>query len=122
MEYRRHTRCWNPREIVVEVGAMVYTSSTVRLLVFPRDDDALQSALEGIESTVGGWEHVTPDDLQRRLRRQYPAAVVRRQDPLGTLDGYVSAWYVYRDGSPTRARQVRAGLSLDPTVRRQRTS
>jgi hypothetical protein len=73
--------------------------STVQLLVFPRDDQALEARLTAIAAEVNGWEHVAPDDLQQRLRVFYPDAVVREQDPLGGLGGRPPAWYIYRDGS-----------------------
>jgi hypothetical protein len=74
--------------------------SNVQLLVFPRDDDTMQSRLARIAAEVGRWERVTPSYLEERLRAFYPGAVVRRQDRLGGLDGGPRAWYVYRDGSP----------------------
>jgi hypothetical protein len=79
---------------------MVARSSTVTLLLFPRDDDAFGSVLERIAAEVGDLKGVAPEQLQRRLRAHYPGAVVRAQDPLGGLDASRSAWYVYRDGSP----------------------
>jgi hypothetical protein len=78
-------------------------SSTVRLLVFPHDDQALESKLAGIASEVNGWDRVGPDYLQQRLRAFYPQVVVREQDPLGALAIRGSTWYVYRDGSPRRS-------------------
>lgn len=74
-------------------------SSTVQLLVFPRDDQALESTLAGIAAELDGWEHVAPDYLQQRLRAFYPDAIVREQDRLAGLGARRAAWYVYRDGS-----------------------
>jgi hypothetical protein len=73
--------------------------STIQLLVFPRDDRALESRLSEIATEANGWDHVAPDYLQQRLRAFYPNAVVRKQVPLGGLDGRPPAWYIYRDGS-----------------------
>ncbi len=74
-------------------------SSTIQLLVFPRDDEALDARLADI-GAEHGWERMAPADLQQRLRVFYPDAVVRERDPLGDLDARRPAWYVYRDGSP----------------------
>jgi hypothetical protein len=73
--------------------------STIQLLVFPRDDQALQARLVAIAAEVNGLEHLAPHDLQQRLRVFYPDVVVRQQDALGGLDGRPPAWYIYRDGS-----------------------
>jgi hypothetical protein len=61
------------------------------LVMNPRDDVhfvALAEAMvsDGVDS---------PRDLEARLRREYPDAVVRARE----LDGEaLSIWYVYRDG------------------------
>jgi hypothetical protein len=61
------------------------------LVVNPRDDThfvALAERLlaDGVRS---------PNDLQERLRQEYPDAVVRARE----LDGEAfTIWYVYRDG------------------------
>jgi hypothetical protein len=71
----------------------------VTLLPFPRDDDAFvrhaQLALEDVDSSP----EAAPAHLEALLRVDYPGAVVRRRDGLGSFDG-LEAWYVYRDGSP----------------------
>jgi hypothetical protein len=74
-------------------------SSSIQLHVFPRDDLALASLLEGIATETGGLERLAPEDLQERLRAVFPAAVVRSGEPLGALEGIRPSWYVYRDGS-----------------------
>ena len=79
-------------------------SSSIQLHVFPRDDNAFASLLEGIGTEAGGFEHIAPEDLQERLRTVYPAAVVRCGEPLGSLDGIPPSWYVYRDGSALGAK------------------
>ena len=74
-------------------------SSSIQLHLFPRDDPALASMLEGIATKAGGFERLAPEELQERLRAVYPAAVVRGGEPLGALDRTRPSWYVYRDGS-----------------------
>lgn len=61
------------------------------LVVNPRDDTPFVALAE---SLVADGVH-SPDELQERLRREYPEAVVRARE----LDGEAfTIWYVYRDG------------------------
>jgi hypothetical protein len=63
----------------------------ITLVLNPRDDPrfvalAKASVADGIDA---------PDELQARLRADYPGAIVRARE----LDGEAqSIWYVYRDG------------------------
>jgi hypothetical protein len=61
------------------------------LVVNPRDDSRFVALAEKL--VADGVR--SPDDLQQRLRREYPEAVVRARE----LDGEAfTIWYVYRDG------------------------
>ena len=61
------------------------------LVVNPRDDAPFVALAERL--AADGVR--TPDELQARLRQEYPDAVVRARE----LDGEaVTIWYVYRDG------------------------
>jgi hypothetical protein len=61
------------------------------LVVNPRDDMPFVALAEGL--VADGVR--TPKELQDRLRREYPEAVVRARE----LDGEAfTIWYVYRDG------------------------
>jgi hypothetical protein len=72
------------------------------LVVNPRDDSRFVALAEKL--VADGVR--SPDDLQQRLRPEYPEAVVRARE----LDGEAfTIWYVYRDGhwvsgSPERPR------------------
>lgn len=60
------------------------------LVVNPRDDSPFVALAEKLVADVH-----SPDELQERLRREYPQAVVRARE----LDGEAfTIWYVYRDG------------------------
>jgi hypothetical protein len=61
------------------------------LVVNPRDDTPFVTLAEGL--VADGVQ--TPNELQHRLRQEYPEAVVRARE----LDGEsFTIWYVYRDG------------------------
>jgi hypothetical protein len=61
------------------------------LVVNPRNDTPFVALAERL--VADGVR--SPDDLQQRLRREYPEAVVRARE----LDGEAfTIWYVYRDG------------------------
>jgi len=61
------------------------------LVVNPREDTPFVTLAERL--VADGVR--SPDELQDRLRREYPEAVVRARD----LDGEAfTIWYVYRDG------------------------
>ena len=72
------------------------------LVVNPRDDTTFVALAEGLVADGAR----SPRELQDRLRREYPEAVVRARE----LDGEAfTIWYVYRDGhwvsgSPERAK------------------
>jgi hypothetical protein len=61
------------------------------LILNPRDDPAFTGLAQ--ELAAGG--DLAPDDLQRRLREQYPLAAVRPRD---LSSERTTVWYVYRDG------------------------
>ena len=68
------------------------------LVVNPRDDSTF---VDLAEELAGDGVH-SPDELQARLRQEYPDAVVRARE----LDGEAfSIWYVYRDGHWVSASQ-----------------
>jgi hypothetical protein len=69
------------------------------LLPFPRDDHAF---VQRAERCLADLDPGSPERLETLLRLHYPDAVVRCRDGLGSLDGVNQAWYVYRDGRPTR--------------------
>ena len=61
------------------------------LVVNPRDDTPFVTMAERL--VADGVR--SPGELQERLRREYPEAVVRARE----LDGEAfTIWYVYRDG------------------------
>ena len=61
------------------------------LVVNPRDDTPFVTMAERL--VADGVR--SPNELQERLRREYPDAVVRARE----LDGEAfTIWYVYRDG------------------------
>src|SRR5207245_4298340 len=60
-------------------------------LTIPSSDAAFRSH---VERTLTGGSHDEPEELEERLRRFFPRAVVRRRD----ISGEPPAWYVYRDG------------------------
>jgi hypothetical protein len=68
---------------------------TPRLHCFPNDDAAFRGLAEALFKRAGRDD---PAWLQRALRVSYPNAVVRRQQPLATLNSGDRVWYVYRDG------------------------
>ena len=61
------------------------------LVVNPRDDRPFVALAESLVADGAR----SPDELQTRLREEYPEAVVRARE----LDGEAfTIWYVYRDG------------------------
>ena len=61
------------------------------LVVNPREDSPFVALAERL--VADGVQ--SPDELQARLRQEYPDTVVRARE----LDGEAfSIWYVYRDG------------------------
>jgi hypothetical protein len=61
------------------------------LVVNPRDDTPFVALAERLVAD----DVRSPDQLQARLRQEYPEAVVRARE----LDGEAfTIWYVYRDG------------------------
>lgn len=71
------------------------------LIVNPRDDAAFVDYVETADGGTG-----SPGELEARLRKRYPEAVVRPRDLAGEQH---TIWYVYRDGhwtpSPTRGSE-----------------
>lgn len=80
----------------------------VKLHPFPSGDRAFaeyaEEALRALDADAR-----TPLELQRRIRRRYPAAAVVVQDDLARHGGGPTVWYVYRSGSATAE-----GRSLPP--------
>jgi hypothetical protein len=64
---------------------------TTTLVLNPRDDAAFVALAEALASD--GVD--SPLELQERLRREYPEAVVRARELTGES---FTIWYVYRDG------------------------
>jgi PAS domain-containing protein len=62
-----------------------------QILTIPSTDAAFRRQVEHI---AGVEPHQAPEELQTRLRRLFPRALVRSRD----ISGEPSAWYVYRDG------------------------
>jgi hypothetical protein len=75
--------------------------TAVQLASMPRDDRAFLAWLEHLTRMAGDLRLVTPDYFELMVRGRYPTAIVRPQEPLGTLDPFTTVWYVYRDGSPS---------------------
>jgi hypothetical protein len=61
------------------------------LVLNPPDDRDFGAA---VDSEVGD-DVASPEELQSRLRRAYPRAIVRRRELAGEP---AQIWYVYRDG------------------------
>lgn len=61
------------------------------LFLNPADDPAFRRSVDVAmaEASIG------PSDLQRRLREEFPRAVVRPRD---LASERLAVWYVYRDG------------------------
>ncbi|MEA2519726.1 MAG: hypothetical protein QOF49_1806 [Chloroflexota bacterium] len=62
-----------------------------QILTIPSTDSAFRQQVERI---AGEEPDQAPDELQVRLRRLFPRALVRSRD----ISGEPTAWYVYRDG------------------------
>jgi PAS domain S-box-containing protein len=86
-----------------------------RLQIFPAEDVAFRryvlAAVESMRAIAAGRQsarpprRMDPQDLQWRLREQYPAAVVRERDSLADPEPDERLWYVYRFGSVTPGRR-----------------
>jgi PAS domain-containing protein len=81
-----------------------------RLQIFPAEDVAFRrfvaDAFETLCAQAGTRVRaIDPQQLQLRLRDRYPAAVVRRRDPLADPGPDDVLWYVYRFGSVTPGRR-----------------
>lgn len=89
----------------------VPSSDAPRLQVFPPEDVAFRRFVQDahdamLADTVGRPRHaMDPGELQWRLRERYPAAVVRRRDPLADPAEDDVVWYVYRFGSVSPGRR-----------------
>ena len=68
------------------------------ILVFPHDDVAFRAHVEAARDARGYWHGPT---IEADIRQAYPAAVVRRSNPLAAAVPGTSTWYVYRDGALT---------------------
>lgn len=90
---------------------VVPTPIAPRLQVFPPEDVAFRRFVQDaqdamIADMVGRPRHgMDPGELQWRLRERYPAAVVRRRDPLADPTEDDIVWYVYRFGSVSPGRR-----------------
>lgn len=62
-----------------------------QILTIPSTDAAFRRQVERISDEE---PHQVPEELQARLRRLFPRALVRSRD----ISGEPNAWYVYRDG------------------------
>jgi len=60
-------------------------------LTIPSSDRAFRAQVDRL---IDQAQPATPGELESRLRRLFPRAVVRRRD----ISGETPAWYVYRDG------------------------
>src|SRR5467141_1872990 len=78
---------WGTDALPTASGASVSTN----LVLNPRDDARFVALAEALASNGVG----TPRELQDRLRRDYPNAVVRARELTGEA---FTIWYVYRDG------------------------
>jgi hypothetical protein len=82
-----------------------------RLQAFPAEDlafrrfiaEAFAELLDDVGTRPNAWPE--PADLQWRLRRRYPSAVVRERDALADPGGEGELWYVYRFGSVRPGRR-----------------
>lgn len=75
----------------------------VKLHPFPSADRAFAAYAEESFHALDA-DALTPAELQRRIRRRYPAAAVVAQDELARHGGGPIVWYVYRSGSATAER------------------
>ena len=82
-----------------------------RLHVFPPEDAAFRrfvdDVFDALCAAAGSRARTAmdPEELQWRLRDRYPAAVVRRRDPLADPSAGDLVWYVYRFGSVAAGRR-----------------
>lgn len=87
------------------------TRSQPRLQAFPAEDLAFRRFVAGafaeLLDDVGTRPNARAEaeDLQWRLRRRYPSAVVRERDALADPGGEGELWYVYRFGSVRPGRR-----------------
>jgi PAS domain-containing protein len=68
------------------------SSDALRVITIPTTDTAFRRHVDRLRASTS---LDSPEELQARLRRLFPRAVVRRRD----LSGEPPAWYVYREGS-----------------------
>jgi PAS domain S-box-containing protein len=74
---------------------------SIQVITFPHDDLAFRTHVEAAQAVAGRWDG---DLVQQEVRIAYPAAVVRRADPLAELSPTKETWYAYRDGEITPER------------------
>jgi PAS domain-containing protein len=67
-------------------------SDALRIITIPTTDTAFRRHVDRLRARTS---LDSPEELEARLRRLFPRAVVRQRD----LSGEPPAWYVYRDGS-----------------------
>jgi PAS domain S-box-containing protein len=68
---------------------------SIHVITFPHEDAAFRAHVEAAQAAAGRWDG---EAVERDIREAYPAAVVRRAQPLAELSPGVETWYVYRDG------------------------
>jgi hypothetical protein len=75
----------------------------LRLVCYPGDDDAFESAVQALFARLA-IEADTDDDLAaaivEKLRVDYPSVRIRSRDPIAEYSVEQATWYVFRDGRP----------------------
>jgi hypothetical protein len=69
-----------------------------RLVTLPSSDEEFAAAVRAVAAQHEACGAGAIEQIERELRRQYPAAEVRVRNSLASLGGE-PAWYVYRDGA-----------------------
>jgi PAS domain-containing protein len=69
----------------------LHSSDALRVITIPSTDTAFRRHVDRLRARTS---LASPEELEARLRRLFPRAVVRSRD----LSGEPAAWYVYRDG------------------------
>ncbi len=84
--------------MAVRATIRILPAVDVSLHPFPSADRAF------VDHVKASFDHLpadgrTPEELQRAVRRRYPAAVVKAQEELARRGNEPLVWYVYRSGS-----------------------
>jgi PAS domain-containing protein len=75
----------------------LHSFDPLRVITIPSTDTAFRRHVDRLRARAAAGTPAapgTPEDLEKRLRRLFPRAVVRSRD----ISGEPPAWYVYRDG------------------------